>query len=407
MNELEANLTALAERESVVRAWVHRHPDEELRQAARALPDGPLHGWTLGVKDVIDTFDLPTERGSPIYAGRQTVNDAACVALARRAGALVIGKTVTTEFALFTANVTTSPHDPTRSPGGSSSGSAAAVAAGMTRAAFGTQTVGSVIRPAAFCGVVGFKCTHQAVPMTGIATLAHSLDTLGWFTRSVDDAATLYRALSGAEAPSPDERRRRFGLYRAHQWPSAQPEQEQVLETAASALDAAGAQVIKIDPLPHLQDMFSASETIMAYESSRVFAWEREHHADLLDRRIHKLLTNGDRVTAAAYGDAKRAVAAAAETHDRWLIANEVDALVTPSAPGEAPLLATTGDSVFNRVWTLLGGPAAHLPTGRGPLGLPVGVQLTGRRWDDLDLLATAQFAETALADPERDRSTR
>lgn len=405
VEELERNLACTTAREPVVRAWAHRHPDDVLRQAARSLPDGVLRGWTLGVKDVIDTADLRTERGSPIYAGRRTANDAACVALARRAGALVIGKTVTTEFALFTPNVTTNPHDPSRSPGGSSSGSAAAVAAGMARAAFGTQTVGSVIRPAAFCGVVGFKCTHQAVPMTGVATLAQSLDTLGWFTHSVDDATVLYRALSGLRAGSEPRRRPRLGLYRSHQWASAQPELGPVMDSAGAGLDGAGADVIEIEPLPHLADMFAAGEAIMSYESGRVFAWERDHHLDLIDPRTEKMFRNGDRVTVHEYREAKQTVAAAAATHDQWLVDNELDALVTPSAPGEAPPVATTGDSVFNRVWTLLGGPAAHLPTGRGPLGLPVGVQLTGRRWHDIELLETARFGEAALAAGPQDEN--
>lgn len=402
MDELEANLARIADREDEVRAWVHRHPDDDLRRAAGSVADGLLSSWTLGVKDVIDTFDLPTERGSAIYTGRRTANDGPCVALARRAGALVIGKTVTTEFALFTPNVTTNPHDPTRTPGGSSSGSAAAVAAGMVRAAFGTQTVGSVIRPAAFCGVVGFKCTHQLVPMTGVATLAQSLDTLGWFTRSVDDATVLHRVLAGADAPPATNDRPRLGVYRSHQWPSAQPELAAVLASTAAGLDDAGADVVEVEPLVHLEAMFAAGETIMSYETSRVFAWERDHHADLIDPRTLKMLVNGDRISLEQYGEAKRAVAAATEAHDRWLADHRIDALVTPSAPGEAPPIATTGDSVFNRVWTLLGVPAAHVPTGEGPNGLPVGVQLTGSRWRDPDLLRAARFVESVAGGPQR-----
>ncbi len=228
LDDLEAELTATAAREPVVRAWVARHRDDELRTAAAeaAQRGGALAGWTLGVKDVIDTADLPTGRGSPIYAGRRPGEDAACVALARSAGAVVAGKTATTEFALFTPTITTTPPDPARTPGGSSSGSAAAVAAGMVRAAFGTQTVGSVLRPAAFCGVVGFKGSHGAVPMNGVGTLAPSLDTLGWHTRSVADAATLHAALTGAPPPGPAAGHGgppRLGLYRSHAWDRYSP----------------------------------------------------------------------------------------------------------------------------------------------------------------------------------------
>ena len=408
LEDLEAELAAVAARESAVQAWTARHPDDDLRAMVTeaAAGGGPLAGWTLGVKDVIDTADLPTGRGSPIYTGRRPTEDAACVALARAAGAVVAGKTTTTEFALFTPTATTNPHNGTRTPGGSSSGSAAAVAAGMVRAAYGTQTVGSVLRPAAFCGVVGFKGSHGAVPMNGVGALALSLDTLGWHTRSVADAAALQAVLTGAgltgagvppaggDASNPP----RLGLYRSHVWDKAQPELEPLLAAVAERLRAAGADVVELDPAPHLGPVVDAGAVILAVESALVFAWERAHHADLIHEKILRLFAKGDRTDRAEYHEAQRAVAAARAAHDRWLDDLGLDALLTPSAPGEAVPIDTTGDSIFNATWSTLGVPAIQLPAGTGPLGLPLGVQLTGRRWSDAALFGPAAWVEATLA---------
>ena len=244
-NDLAEELERVQARDSVVRAWAARHSDANIIEAFKVAPEGLLSGWTLGVKDVINTFDLPTERGSPIYRGTQPVSDAACVAGAREAGAVVPGKTVTTEFALFTPNITTNPYDPSRTPGGSSSGSAAAVADRQVRAAFGTQTVGSVIRPAAFCGVVGFKPTRRLVPLSGVATLSHAFDTLGWFTRDVADSTTMFQAMTGAGA-SPQELNRKVGRYLSHQWEAAAPETLEAIDSSCAALEAAGVEVIAV-----------------------------------------------------------------------------------------------------------------------------------------------------------------
>ncbi len=394
--DLDSELARVAERESTVRAWVARHDDDDLRRAHRSLPPGPLHGWSLGVKDVIDTADLPTERGSAVYRGRTTANDAACVALARRAGALVVGKTATTEFALFNPTVTTNPYNPERTPGGSSSGSAAAVADGMVRAAFGTQTVGSVIRPAAYCGVVGFKPTHQLIPLTGVATLATTLDTVGWLTRSVADSASMFEAMTG-HRPQTADAPIRIGRYRSHQWSDAQPEAIAELDDVADRLADAGIEVIEVDPLPHLESVAVHSTTVLQYEIARVFCWEREHHPEAIALPVRKLLARADAVGLEGYRLAQIELDAVRRQHDGWLAGNEIDALLTPSSCGEAPMLESTGDPVFNRTWTTLGVPALHLPTGAGPNALPVGVQLTGARWFDADLLAVAATLEATL----------
>jgi len=404
LDDLEAELAAVAAREPAVQAWTARHSDNELRARVTeaAAGGGPLAGWTLGVKDVIDTADLPTGRGSPIYTGRHPTEDAACVALARAAGAVVAGKTTTTEFALFTPTATTNPHNGTRTPGGSSSGSAAAVAAGMVRAAYGTQTVGSVLRPAAFCGVVGFKGSHGAVPMNGVGALALSLDTLGWHTRSVADAAILQAVLTGAAPAVPPTHggsgAPRLGLYRSHVWDRAQPELEPLLAVVTDRLRVAGADVVELDPAPHLAPVVDAGAVILAVESALVFAWERAHHADQIHPKILRLFARGDRTDRAEYHEAQRTVAAARAAHDRWLDDLGVDALLTPSAPGEAGPIDTTGDSIFNATWSTLGVPTIQIPAGTGPLGLPLGVQLAGRRWSDAALFAPAAWVEAALA---------
>jgi amidase len=392
---IEAELTAVAEREPVVRAWAARPSDDEIRAAFAAAPDGPLSGFSLGVKDVIDTVTLPTERGSPIYRGRAAGFDAACVALARAAGAVVVGKTVTTEFAVLTPAVTTNPHDPTRTPGGSSSGSAAAVAAGMVRVAFGTQTAGSVVRPASFCGVVGFKPSRHLVPVTGVHPLAPSLDTVGTFARTVADVAAVHHALTGAAEDRPT-RRVRVARYRSHQWTAAGPATVAALDRAADALRRSGAEVVELDPVPGLRGLDAHAGTIMLWEAARGFAPERARAPELLSDGLAKLFRAGDRIGTDEYVAARRAAERGRAAFDEAM--GGFDAWLTPAVVGEAPLLASTGDPVFCRVWTLLGGPACTVPAGTGPDGLPVGVQLVGARWADPRLLAVAARLEAALA---------
>tara|TARA_X000001036_G_scaffold430818_1_gene464112 strand:+ start:7295 stop:8521 length:1227 start_codon:yes stop_codon:yes gene_type:complete len=395
-DNLADELSRVGERDSVVRAWVTRHDDEKIINAFKTAPDGLLSGWTIGVKDVIDTFDLPTERGSPIYKHHQPVSDAACVAMAREAGAVVTGKTVTTEFALFTPNMTTNPHDSNRTPGGSSSGSAAAVADRQVRAAFGTQTVGSVIRPAAFCGVVGFKPSRRLLPLAGVATLSHTFDTIGWFTKDVADTATMFQAMTGSRLPEKDANHK-VGRYLSHQSDSVAPETLGVIDDSCAALEANGVEIVEVEPLPHLESVFEAANTILHYDIVRVFAWERTHHLHLISDLVRKMFVNASNIGYDDYLQAQDLLFTARLAHQEFMAANQLDALLTPSAPGEAPPIKTTGDSVFNRVWTSLGVPAIHLPVRLGPTGLPVGIQLTGRHWCDKELLATAAHVESNI----------
>ncbi len=396
-------LDRIAAREAAVGAWQHLDPEAALAAARRAdgeAPRGPLHGVPIGVKDLFDTADMPTGYGSPIYDGHRPAADAACVALARAAGAIVVGKTVTTEFACFTPGKTANPHHPHHTPGGSSSGSAAAVAAGMVPLAFGSQTAGSVIRPAAFCGCVGYKPSFGLIARAGAKALADSLDTVGLMAGTVADAAFFAGVLTdrpdlrdAAPPPAPPA----FALYRTPMWERAEPEAGAALDRAAEALRRAGAAVGELAPPAEHRGLNAAQDRIMGYEAARALAYERIYRSAQLSPRLGQMLDAGMAVGAAEY-DAARAEAAAARAGLAGFF-GPYDAVLTPAAPGEAPAgLGYTGDPVFNRMWTLLGTPCVTLPAHRGDRGLPVGVQLVGRIGDDARLMSCAIFLEQALA---------
>jgi len=378
---LVADCLRLIEREDPrVGAFEHLDPAEALAQARRIdlLPEKPpLAGLPVAVKDIFDTHDLPTERGSEAFRGRRPARDAEVVARLRAAGAVILGKTVTTELAFYRPGKTRNPHDVSRTPGGSSSGSAAAVAARLAPAAIGTQTAGSIIRPASFCGVVGFKPTFGAVPLDGVSPFAPSLDTFGLFVRGVEDLPLLLAA-AGAPAEVPALRGPpRLAVCRTDRWPLAEPATRAALEGAAQALARAGAKVEDLDLGPEFEGLADAQRTIMAAEGARTLREIRERHAPLLSRVLLDFLAEGERVTpereALAREQAARCGARLPEVFARF------DALLTPAAPGEAPAgLESTGDPAFDRIWTLLGTPCASLPLARGPAGLPVGVQVVG-----------------------------
>jgi Asp-tRNA(Asn)/Glu-tRNA(Gln) amidotransferase A subunit family amidase len=395
-----ACLERIAAREALVAAWAYLDPDQALTEARardQVKPLGPLHGVPIGVKDVMDTADMPTSYGSRAYRGHQPRADAACVALARAAGAVILGKTVTTEFAAMSPGKTRHPFNPAHTPGGSSSGSAAAVAERMVPLAFGTQTAGSIIRPAAFCGVIGYKPSFGLVAIAGTKIFAPSLDTIGGFARDVTDIAWFIASLTGRPNLVPLEAasRPRIGVFRTEPWREAQPSTVAALEAAAAALARAGAVVAERGAFAPFAALVPAQQTIMAYEGVRSFAWERLQRANEIMPRTATLLADGAAVTAAAYDEALATVAAARAAAPEFF--GDFDAVLVPSAPGEAPAVATTGDPVFNRAWTLLHLPCITLPAGHGPNGLPLGIQLVARARDDARLLAVARFAEAAL----------
>jgi Asp-tRNA(Asn)/Glu-tRNA(Gln) amidotransferase A subunit family amidase len=400
----EALVTACLERitarEERLGAWEYLDVEKALAQARmcdRSPARGPLHGVPVGIKDLIDTCDMPTAYGSPIYAGYQPAWDAACVALLRTAGAVILGKTVTTEFAMFTPGKTANPHHLAHTPGGSSSGSAAAVADGMVPLALGSQTAGSIIRPASFCGVVGYKPTHGQFAVAGIKALSQTLDTLGGMARSVADMALLRAALVGAPGRLPAlERPPRIGLSRTPQWPHATAGTREALDTAGRQLAAAGAEVSELVLPAEFDPLAAAQETIQIFEGARCFAYELTQHREQLSQKLLELLAPAEGITYAAYAEAL----ALTDTCRRQLdtIFADYDVLLVPSAPGEAPAgLEATGNPIFNRIWTLLHTPAINLPGLHGPNGLPVGIQVIGPIGMDDRLLAIAAWMHPRL----------
>ena len=395
-----ACLERIEQREDEVQAWAFFDPDRiiaDARACDAAPPRGPLHGVPVGFKDIVETAELPTEYGSAIYRDHQPAADAACVSLVKRAGGIVMGKTITTEFAFVCPNRTRNPHNLEHTPGGSSSGSAAAVADHMVPLAFGTQTGGSVIRPSSFCGVVGYKPTIGQFSYAGVKLLARSLDTLGAMARRVEDMALLRSALLGAAAGvSPLEAPPAIGLCRTPWWESAEPASQNAVLAAGEVLAGAGAKVVEIslpDPYPGLSE---ANPTIMTFEGCRSLADELSRHPELVSDRLKERMLPAESTPYAHY---KAAVMLARQCANRFSdVLGEADALLVPSAVGEAPWsLESTGNALFNRPWTTMGAPCVTLPRFVGDSGLPVGIQLVGRIGEDEQLLDVSAWAERAL----------
>ncbi len=415
---VEACLARIGEREETVQAWAHLDPDYALDQARRAdeahrlgAPQGPLHGVPIGIKDIFDTRDLPTENGSPLHAGRRPQADATVVARLRQAGAIVMGKTVTTEFAVYHPGKTANPHNPKHTPGGSSSGSAAAVAAGMVPAALGSQTNGSVIRPASFCGVFGYKPSHGLISRRGVLALSRPLDTVGLFARDLEDLALLGEAMMGYDAADPDmvpEAAPRLRAVMAEDAPVTprlvfvgSPVWDQAAadcqEAFAELVDFLGEDIDRFELPKPFDEAVARHRAIMVADLAKSLAREYETGKDRLSDRLHAMIEEGQKVSAVDYN---RAVdfaqvlnAGLAEIFERY------DAILTPAAPGEAPKgLETTGDPIFCSLWTYLGTPALSLPLLEGKTPLPIGVQLVGRRGDDARLLRTARWLTERIA---------
>jgi len=412
-------LARIDEVEPAVQAWTFLDRDHALRQA-EALDEhrragreiGPLHGVPVGIKDIFDTNDMPTEFGSPLWAGRTPRHDAAAVARLRAAGAVILGKTVTTEYAYFQPGKTRNPHDPKRTPGGSSSGSAAAVASYMVPGAIGSQTNGSVIRPAAYCGVVGFKPTHGLIPRTGALMLSRALDHVGVMARSVQDAALLAEAMAGFDPEDPDTRPiarpplaavavgdpplpPRLAFVKTAAWKHA----DAVTQAAfAELMDTLGETAAEVELGQSFENVADLHKTVMEAEMAHNFRRDYAQGRDKLSKQLCALIERGRTYTAFDYQAALGQAAALNEGLDA--VFDEYDAILTPAAPGEAPVGEATGNPIFCTMWTFLGTPAVTLPLLRSEAGLPLGVQLVGRRGGDARLLRTAHWLVQTLTQP-------
>lgn len=399
---LGACLERIEAREPQVLAW-RQYDGASAMAQARALDRGPLrgplHGLPLGVKDLFDTRDFPSGYGSPIYQTHRPDHDAAAVALCRNAGAIVLGKTVTSEFATFSPGPTRNPHNPDHTPGGSSSGSAAAVGAHMVPLALGTQTAASVIRPAAYCGVVGFKPSFGLISRAGVKSLSESLDTVGGFGRCVDDVALLTSVM--ANAPQwrqlPVDRKPRIGVCRSPYWDKASASAQQAFESTVRTLAAKGVHMVDVTLADSVAALVEVHDQVMCGEAFKALADERLNHGELLSDRLVAMLERGSRVTFEQSVQHRAQVASARHQLGRGFA--DYDLLLTPSACGEADLgLERTGDPLFSRIWSLLGLPSLNLPVGVGDQGLPLGIQLIGPTMSDTAMLGFCKWVEQSLA---------
>jgi Asp-tRNA(Asn)/Glu-tRNA(Gln) amidotransferase A subunit family amidase len=391
---LRACLARIAEREPQVGAWQYLDPARAIA-AAQALDRGPsrgpLHGVPFGAKDIIDTADMPTEYGTPIHAGHRPAKDAACIALSRRAGALLVGKTVTTEFANIHPGKTRNPLDPARTPGGSSSGSAAAVADFMVPLALGTQTTGSVTRPSSFCGVFGYRPTYGDIRTAGVMEASGSLDTLGISARSIEDIA-LYRDVLVGVAPEPvakDFARPRLAFCRPYYWSRLAPYTRELLEEAAARLRRAGFELRDIELPEEFRSLEEAHKLISGFEMARNLSWELDHHAGRISNALRfGRLKDGMECSYARYSE-MRVLCERLRAKIDALMA-PYDALLAPAAD-EAPV----GDDPVPHPWIYMPWTIGHVPTitlplFKGPNGMPVGIQVLARRYQDRKLFAVA-----------------
>jgi Asp-tRNA(Asn)/Glu-tRNA(Gln) amidotransferase A subunit family amidase len=371
---------------------------ESARRAADGFASMPLRGLPVGMKDIFDTVDFPTEYGSSIYAGHRPKSDAAMVMAVRRAGGVILGKTVTTEFASLQPAPTRNPRNPAHTPGGSSSGSAAAIAAGMLPIAFGSQTGGSTIRPAAYCGVAGYKPSFRLLPTIGMKAFAWSLDTVGIFGAGVEDVAFAAAAATGRDlridgtAPNAPS----IALLRTQQWPEASADMQAALEHAAHMAEAAGARVTEL-VLPEIfAEAIRCHGIVQDHEAYRALAYEYDRHRDRLGPVLAAQLAKAAAISTDQYDEARRTARRARQTFADLMA--KTDVILTPSAPGAAPHgLGSTGLPTFNRLWTLLGPPCINVPGLADGSGLPLGVQVVGRFARDKVALGAARFVENVL----------
>ena len=395
-----ACLARISERNPMVGAWCSLNEELSLKQAReadRSEPRSPLHGIPFGVKDVIDTAEFPTELGSPIHRGRRPRADAACVVAMRKAGAVLLGKLVTTEFATYKPNETRHPLNLAHTPGGSSSGTAAAIVDSHVPLGFGTQTAGSLIRPAAFCGVFALKPTHGVTDQRGIFPLEPFFDTLGYMARSIEDLRAVFEVVVGSKEVFewPVERQPKIGLCRTHQWQHAGPESRFLLEECAHQLSRRGCRITEFELPGEFRELPETHRILLNKGIADSLGPDYRRAGEQMSPRLRSMIEEGLNTPDDSYR-ARRAMA------ERWrdainMILGDYDALISPSTPGEAPPGMATGDPIFQIAWTLLGVPAMNLPLGTGPSRLPVGIQLVGKRFADAQLLALAGYLAQKL----------
>jgi Asp-tRNA(Asn)/Glu-tRNA(Gln) amidotransferase A subunit family amidase len=384
------SLERIAARDGEIGAFVHLDRD------ARAMQDGPLAGIAVGVKDIIDTADMPTTMGSPLYAGWRPRADAAIVSVLKRAGATIVGKTTTTPFAFLDPTATRNPVDPAHTPGGSSAGSAAAVGSGMVPLTIGTQTGGSIIRPASYCGCAAIKPSFRLIPTVGVKTYSWTLDTIGLFATGVADVAAALEMLVGRPMTGGSQRPPRLGLLVQDFAGSAEPDAAAALLTGAEACRRAGASVDELAMPGAIAEAWAAHPVIQAYESRHALDWEYRTNRDGLPPLLGRELDAAQSVSADAYDDARR-IARRARTAFAEAV-RPLDAILTYAAPGAAPRgYASTGEARFNRLWTLLGVPCVNVPGLFDGRGLPIGLQIVAPFARDAEALAAARFVETAI----------
>lgn len=392
-------LDRIAEREPLIQAWAHLDTEMAVQQArGREERRGALAGVPFGVKDVIDTAELPTEMGSQAYRGYQARYDASCVALARRTGGIVLGKTVSAEFAGTQPTQTANPLDTRRTPGGSSSGSAAAVADFMVPFAFGTQTGGSILRPAAFCGIVGFKPSFGLYGPAGMKVAAHSFDTIGLLARSVRDIAIIHTALMSETAPPIEETAvPRIGFFPSHLWETVDDDMKAVVEAVLRKISAAKSSVTRVATPPGFETITQYRAVINAFERARGLAGEALSHLETFSPQSREVCERGFAISGERYLEARGAVDDFRARSEE--IFADVDILLTPTTPGEAPEgKSYAGDPRLQELWTTLHLPSITLPAGRGRHNLPLGIQLVARAYHDRTLLAHASWLSAILA---------
>ena len=409
---VKACLEQINAQEDSIGAWVYLDPEYAMQQARDAdkhrrsgMAVGPLHGIPVGIKDIFDTKDMPTEDGTLLHAGRTPAYDATAVALLREAGAIIMGKTVTTELAVYAPGKTRNPHDPARTPGGSSSGSAAAVAAGMVPLAIGTQTNGSIIRPASYCGICGYKPSHGLISRYRILQQSRILDQVGVFGRTVEDVALMAQQLMAFDDRDPDLRPRtrsnlidtateeplmtpRLAFVKTPAWDQAD---EDVQGAFAELVEFLGDRVEELDLSELLENANDWHRTIMEADLAKNFRREYERGKNSLSETLQEMIERGQQCLAMDYNYAQEQIPALNSELDEILM--EYDAIITPATTGEAPLgLESTGSPVFCTPWSLCGVPSISVPILQGSNGMPIGVQMISNKHDDARLLRTANW---------------